>query len=187
MALRIYGNRQLKTVPGQVTRPTTGRVREAVFNIWQGTIAGCCWLDLCAGNGVMGAEALCRGAANVVGIEQAGIACRTIQQNWQRVAQPHQTFEVIRGNVLTQLPKLADRQFHHIYFDPPYHSALYEPVIAAVAQHQLLTTDGELAVEHEVNVWEAIAIPGLTLRSQKQYGRTCLSFYAPVLEPDGAP
>ena len=81
MPLRIYGNRQLKTVPGQTTRPTTGRVREALFNIWQGSISGCHWLDICAGNGVMGAEALCRGAAAVVGIEQAGLACRTIQQN----------------------------------------------------------------------------------------------------------
>ena len=61
MPLRIYGNRQLKTLPGQATRPTTGRVREALFNIWRGSIVGCDWLDLCAGNGVMGAEALCPG------------------------------------------------------------------------------------------------------------------------------
>jgi 16S rRNA (guanine(966)-N(2))-methyltransferase RsmD len=55
--MRIYGNRQLKTLPGQDTRPTVARVREAVFNIWQGTIADCRWLDLCAGTGSMGAEA----------------------------------------------------------------------------------------------------------------------------------
>ena len=54
--MRIYGNRQLKTLPGQATRPTSARVREALFNIWQGEITGCCWLDLCAGNGSMGAE-----------------------------------------------------------------------------------------------------------------------------------
>ncbi len=75
MSLRIYGNRQLKTLPGQATRPTSARVREAVFNIWQGAIADCRWLDLCAGNGSMGAEALCRGASYVVGIELASQAC----------------------------------------------------------------------------------------------------------------
>ena len=69
--MRIYGNRQLKTVPGQRTRPTSARVREALFNILaRSRITGCRWLDLCAGNGSMGAEALCRGASKVVGIEQ---------------------------------------------------------------------------------------------------------------------
>jgi 16S rRNA (guanine(966)-N(2))-methyltransferase RsmD len=177
MALRIYGNRQLKTVPGQATRPTTGRVREALFNIWRGSIAHCTWLDLCAGNGVMGAEALCRGAAAVVGIEQSGLACRTIRQNWQQVAQPDQSFKVIRGDVRVWVPKLAGQQFQHIYFDPPYHSGLYEPVLTAIAQAQLLAPTGELAVEHEPEQWDAIALPGLTVRQQKSYGRTCLTFY----------
>lgn len=182
MALRIYGNRQLKTVPGQATRPTTGRVREALFNIWQGTVIGCHWLDLCAGNGVMGAEALCRGAHQVIGIEKAGIACRTIEHNWRQVAKPEQSYTIVRGDVRTRLPKLAGQQFHHIYFDPPYESGLYGPVIKAIAQYQLLTPNGELAVEHEAGVWDAIALPGLTLRDQKRYGRTCLSFYTPNYE-----
>lgn len=182
MALRIYGNRQLKTVPGRTTRPTTGRVREALFNIWQGSVSGCRWLDLCAGNGVMGAEALCRGAAAVVGIEKASIACRTIEQNWRQVAKSDQDYTVIRGDVVARLPKLAGQQFHHIYFDPPYHSDLYEPVIQAIAQHHLLAPAGELAVEHEVGAWQAITVPELTLRDQKRYGRTCLSFYTPSQE-----
>lgn len=177
MALRIYGNRQLQTVPGQETRPTTGRVREALFNIWRGSIADCTWLDLCAGNGVMGAEALCRGAASVLGIEKAGIACRTIERNWQQVAQAHQSYRVIRGDVLAWLPKLAGQQFQYIYFDPPYRSGLYQPVITAIAQHQLLSPYGELAVEYEADAWEATAIPGFIVRTQKRYGRTCLMFY----------
>jgi len=176
MALRIYGNRQLKTLPGQATRPTAGRVREALFNIWQGSISGCHWLDLCAGNGVMGAEALCRGAAAVTGIEAAGVACRTIQHNWQQVARPEQTFTVIRGDVLTRLPKLAGQTFRHIYFDPPYDAGLYDSVLAAIAHYHPLTPDGELAVEHD-HQWTAIALPSLTLRTQKHYGRTWLSFY----------
>jgi len=57
--MRIYGNRPIKTLAGQLTRPTTARVREALFNIWQQKLSGCRWLDLCAGNGSMGAEALC--------------------------------------------------------------------------------------------------------------------------------
>lgn len=177
MPLRIYGNRQLKTVPGLETRPTTGRVREALFNIWRGSITGCTWLDLCAGNGVMGAEALCRGAAAVVGIERSGLACRAIEQNWRQVAQPHQTYRVVRGDVLVWLPKLAGQQFQHIYFDPPYQNNLYQPVLTAIARYHLLSPQGALAVEHEASTWQAIAIPGLDLYAEKSYGRTCLAFY----------
>jgi 16S rRNA (guanine966-N2)-methyltransferase len=81
--LRIYGNRALKTLPGEATRPTSARVREALFNIWQGRIVDCRWLDLCTGSGAMGAEALCRGAAEVVGIERSAEAYTVTRENWQ--------------------------------------------------------------------------------------------------------
>src|SRR4028118_1569806 len=146
--MRIYGNRQLKTLPGQETRPTLARVREAVFNIWQGTIADCRWLDLCAGTGSMGAEALCRGASLVVGIEKWAKACAIIQQNWEQVAEPEQEFQVLQGNVVGRLKTLAGQSFGYIYFDPPYASDLYQPVLKAIAQYQLLDAEGEVAVEH---------------------------------------
>ncbi|MFP4099010.1 16S rRNA (guanine(966)-N(2))-methyltransferase RsmD [Coleofasciculus sp.] len=151
--MRIYGNRQLKTLPGLETRPTPARVREAVFNIWQGAIAQCRWLDLCAGTGAMGAEALCRGASLVVGIDIKGKACSIMQQNWRQVAQPEQTFQVIRADVVGRLKMLADQQFDRIYFDPPYASDLYNPVLDAIAHYQLLADQGELAVEYSPNHW----------------------------------
>src|SRR5512147_649239 len=120
--LRIYGNRALKTLPGEATRPTSARVREALFNIWQGRVAGCRWLDLCAGSGAMGAEALCRGAAEVVGIEQSGDAYAVVRENWQRVAQPNQTIRLFKGDVVKQLSRLKHQPFDLIYFDPPYTS-----------------------------------------------------------------
>ncbi|MGB3495407.1 MAG: 16S rRNA (guanine(966)-N(2))-methyltransferase RsmD [Elainellaceae cyanobacterium] len=189
MAVRIYGNRSIKTLPGQDTRPTASRVREALFNIWQGEITGCRWLDLCAGSGAMGAEALCRGAAVVVGMEQSSRACRVIQQNWQQVAQPNQAFQVLRGDVLRLLPQLAAPPFDHIYFDPPYASGLYEPVLQAIAQHRLLAADGVLVAEHSANTTlpEAIALepdsevqPGMAMLvcdRHKRYGQTSLTFY----------
>lgn len=180
MSQRIYGNRQLKTLPGQSTRPTPARVREALFNIWQGTISGCRWLDLCAGNGSMGAEALCRGASLVMGIEKSGRACGIIQQNWQQVAQPEQQFQVLRGDVLARLKNLQGQQFDRIYFDPPYASDLYQPVLDAIASYQLLDEAGELAVEHDPNRWTAVLIPALEICHQKVYGNTALTFYHPV-------
>lgn len=178
MSLRIYGNRLLKTLPGLETRPTPSRVRQAVFNIWQGSIEECRWLDLCTGTGAMGAEALCRGAVVVVGIELSGKALAVIQQNWQQVAKPEQKIQVIRGNILQRLPLLVGQQFDRIYFDPPYASNLYEPTLALIDQYQLLAPDGELAAEHSPNKPLPDQIGKLVKERQKVYGTTALAFYS---------
>lgn len=177
MSLRIYGNRLIKTLPGQSTRPTPALVREAVFNIWQGTIAGCRWLDLCSGSGAMAAEALCRGASIVVGIEQSSRACAIVRQNWQQVAQPDQTFQLLKGNVVQRLPALKGQQFDRVYFDPPYDGDLYEPVLQAIEQYDLLAPDGELAAEHSPNRVMPETIGRLVRDRQKTYGNTAVSFY----------
>lgn len=175
--MRIYGNRLLSTLPGQLTRPTSAKVREALFNIWQGSIVECRWLDLCAGNGSMGAEALSRGAREVIGIEKYGKACKIIKQNWQKFATENQTFKVIKGDVLKKLKTLKGQQFHYIYFDPPYTSTLYQPVLETIAIHKLLKKDGEIAVEHNPKLWKAMRINGLEIRKNKYYGNSAIALY----------
>ncbi len=177
MSLRIYGNRPLKTLSGLATRPTPARVREALFNIWQGQIAGCHWLDLCAGSGAMGAEALCRGAARIVGVEQSGPACRLMQANWEHLAQPHQTFQVLRGDVVQKLKTLKGQQVDRIYFDPPYASDLYLPVLSAIAQLHLLAMNGEMAVEHSPGRPPQDQVDGLRAYQTRSYGNTAITFY----------
>lgn len=183
MAVRIYGNREIKTLPGETTRPTSARVREALFNIWQGRILDCRWLDLCAGSGAMGAEALCRGAAAVVGIEKSGAACRVVTENWQKVAQTHQSFQVMQGDVVRQLAKLkaqtlTDKQrFDCVYFDPPYASELYAPVLAEVVP--LLKNRAQIAVEYSEAYWQPTQLPDtLKIVKEKRYGSTHLAFLA---------
>ena len=176
MSLIIYGNRQLNLLPGLPPRPTPSRVREALFNIWQGTITGCKWLDICTGSGSMGAEALCRGALSVTGIEQSAKACAIIRQNWEQVADASQEFHILRGNAIAKLASLSSQQFDRIYFDPPYASDLYEPVLSAIASQEMLVPNGEIAVEHRSD--RAIEpISGLEICRQKVYGNTALSFY----------
>lgn len=175
MALRISGNRLLQTPKGNLSRPTLGRVREALFNIWQGEVADCRWLDLCTGSGSMGAEALCRGAASVTGIEQAPEAIRITEANWRKVASPSQQARLLRGNITQRLPQLTGEQFDLIYFDPPYASQLYDRVVRLIAIHRLLATTGELAVEHGEE--RSLQLPPeLMLHRQKRYGKTVLSF-----------
>jgi 16S rRNA (guanine(966)-N(2))-methyltransferase RsmD len=199
MVVRIHGNRPIKTLAGQSTRPTSSRVREALFNIWQGRIEGCQWLDLCAGSGAMGAEALSRGAATVVGIEKMPKACSIIQENWTKIARPEQSIRVIRGDVRQKLDSLAGMSFDCMYFDPPYASGVYLPVLQLILDKRLLSENGEIAVEHDRNaplpdtislhegaaspILEAFAEPqeqqtlGLTCCRRKSYGRTSLTFY----------
>ncbi len=175
--MRIYGNRLLKTLPGQNTRPTSARVREALFNIWQGKIQDCTWLDICAGNGSMGAEALCRGASSVVGIEKNRKACQIIYQNWQQIATSEQTFQVIRGDAIIKLTTLQSQQFEKIYFDPPYASELYQLVLNAIVVYGLLSPQGIISVEHNPKIWQPQNISGLTINKTKVYGNTALTFY----------
>jgi 16S rRNA (guanine(966)-N(2))-methyltransferase RsmD len=125
----------------------------------------------------MGAEALCRGASLVVGIEKWGKACTIIQQNWEQVAKPEQEFQVVPGDVVGRVKALAGQQFDHIYFDPPYASKLYQPVIEAIAQYQLLAEDGELAAEHSPNNFKPPLFPTLEICRQKVYGNCALTFY----------
>ena len=177
MSIRIYGNRAIKTLPGQTTRPTPAKVREALFNIWQGRIDGCRWLDLCAGSGAMGAEALCRGADTVVGIEKSGAACRIIQTNWQMVATPEQTFQVIRGDVVKKLSQLNQAPFDLVYFDPPYAAKLYNPVLETLIRESLLAPNAAIAAEYNPDYWQPDSFSKLELSRTKRYGLTSLALF----------
>ena len=174
--MRIYGNRLLKTLPGQQTRPTSARVREALFNIWQTQIEGARWLDLCAGNGTMGAEALCRNISFLVGIENNRRACQIIQENWEKVATSGQKWQLIKGNLPEKLKDLRGQQFDLIYFDPPYGSELYNPVLKEIFNLDLLAKDGEVAIEHNPKQWDYQEMGGVAVIRQKKYGNTTLTF-----------
>jgi 16S rRNA (guanine966-N2)-methyltransferase len=180
MSIRIYGNRELKTLPGLETRPTPAKVRQALFNIWQGSIADCRWLDLCSGSGAMGAEALCRDARIVVGIERSSAACNIIEQNWQQVAGASQKFQLLRGDVVKRLIDLDGQKFDRIYFDPPYAGELYQQVLETIDRSALLAPAGELAVEHSPDSSISnlpASLPTLELFRYKAYGNTAISFY----------
>jgi len=181
VAIRIRGDRPLKTPTGLTTRPTPSKVRSALFNIWQGAVAGSTWLDICAGSGAMGAEALLLGASRVVGIEQSPHACQVIRQNWQKVARSNQSWQVIRGDAVKVLPKLVGQVFQLVYFDPPYQSDLYEPVLQRLPS--LVDADSLIAVEHLSDRPLADQLGQLVKYDQRQYGQTMLSFYHLAPQP----
>jgi 16S rRNA (guanine966-N2)-methyltransferase len=123
----------------------------------------------------MAAEALLRGAASVVGIEQSGAACKLIKQNLQNMINSTQVFSIHRGDVLKVLPKLQSQQFDLVYFDPPYQSDWYELVIAALPP--LLDTGATVAVEHDRGRILANEIGELVVVDRRKYGQTAIAFY----------
>ena len=145
----LYKGRRLKTLPGMSIRPTTDRLRETIFNILAAEIEGARVADLCAGSGAVAIEALSRGAAEAVLVEQSARATAVIRENLRQCAIREQAL-VLQRPVLPALRSLATlgRRFELIYFDPPYNSPLYEPVINAIDREELLTLDGTLLVEH---------------------------------------
>ncbi len=136
----------------------------------------------------MGAEALCRGANIVVGIERSTAAGKIIRHNWEKVANGSQSFQLLQGDVVEILATLVGQQFDRIYFDPPYAAGLYQPVLAAIEHYRLLAPLGELAMEHSSDP-SVSSLPDLSvdridssnyqleLYRQKVYGNTSISFY----------
>ena len=165
---------RLLAVPGE-TRPTEGRVREALFSIWRERVDGGRLLDLFAGSGAVALEAASRGAILVVAVEKVPRSATVLEQNVRRTGMEG-VVEVRSGTLPAVLAAVAERgPFDLVYADPPYRYPDYAELLAAVAP--LLTADGEVAVEHTARR-ELPAEAGDLVRVEvRRYGESALSFY----------
>ena len=181
MSLRLSGGRLLASPPGKDARPTAARVRLAVMNLLAPELPGSLWLDLCCGSGVMGCEALQRGARQVVGVERNRRIATVARANLEKVAAalPGARTEVHTGDVLTWLGRTASRPFDLVYVDPPYAAGLHGPIASAVLRGGWMAPQGTM-------VWECAAeamarVPsGWRQRDRRRYGGTVVV----LLEPD---
>ncbi len=156
MSLRLSGGRKLRSPPGQTARPTTARVRLAVMNLLADDVAGARWLDLCCGSGVMGCEALQRGAAAVLAVDRDRRMAATARANLEAVRQGLNhptTAEVVSADLPTWLARSAAGPFDLIYLDPPYTSGLHAPITTALAAGQWLAPGGRLIWECSSGAW----------------------------------
>jgi 16S rRNA (guanine966-N2)-methyltransferase len=158
--------------PGTDTRPTSDRVRENVFNIL-GAVDGAAVLDLYAGSGAMGLEALSRGAARAVFVERDGDAVRAIERNLDKL---HLSATVLRQDAVTALASeaAAGRKYDLVLVDPPYE--MYTDIEPQLARYlpALLADDGVVVVETDARVE-----PGLPLeqRTSRKYGAARVTVY----------
>jgi 16S rRNA (guanine(966)-N(2))-methyltransferase RsmD len=151
---RIIGGhgkgRRLSAPGGQATRPTGARVRQTLFDILAPRVPGCRFLDALAGSGAVGLEALSRGAARVVLVDQSGAAVAAMRENLALLKGAPGQAQVLRQEALVALAALGDSgvRFDVIYLDPPYASELYEPLLEAVGRFGLLAPGGLVVAEH---------------------------------------
>ena len=148
-----YRGRKLKSPPSLETRPTSDRLRETLFNILAPRIEDALFLDLCAGTGAVGIEALSRGAAHVTFVDQSRKMCGLIEENLKRLKTNEQEAEVVLADVTKCLGRHVEkgaRPFDLVYFDPPY-AADYEAVLHYAGQHSavLFSEGGLMIVEHQ--------------------------------------
>jgi 16S rRNA (guanine(966)-N(2))-methyltransferase RsmD len=185
LALRIiagkYRGRRLKSPPSLETRPTSDRLRETLFNILAPRIKGARVLDLCAGSGAVGIEALSRGAAHAMFVDQSRPMCALIETNLAALDLDEDDFEVVVAEAMEFLRRRVKRGsdlFDIIFFDPPY-AADYEVVLDYFGEHaeRLLAEDGLVIVEHYRKNNLKAEFGGLNLYRVIKQGDSCLSFY----------
>jgi 16S rRNA (guanine966-N2)-methyltransferase len=137
----------LKTIEGMDTRPTTDKIKETLFNMLQADVPGACFLDLFAGSGQIGLEALSRGAAYAVFVENNRKAAKCIEEN---IAFTKFTKEsmLMTTDVISALHRLDGRYtFDLIFMDPPYRQGLEQDVLTVLSRSALLKPDTLIIVE----------------------------------------
>lgn len=160
---------QLKTLGGMETRPTTDRIKETLFNMIAPWIGDCDFLDLFAGSGGIGIEALSRGAREAVFIEQNAAAIKVIRENLDRTRLTERGV-CIKAEASAGLRTLRGRKFDYIFMDPPYRKQLEKETLTVIRDLALLKEDGMVIVEAAMETeFDFLSSLGYRLVKEKRY------------------
>ncbi|MDO4312756.1 MAG: 16S rRNA (guanine(966)-N(2))-methyltransferase RsmD [Eubacteriales bacterium] len=161
---------QLRTLDGLDTRPTTDRIKETLFNMIDPWLADCDFLDLFAGSGGIGIEALSRGAGEAVFIEKNPKAMSVIRDNLKHTRLDGRAV-TLQMDVIAGLVSLNGRkQFDYIFMDPPYDHLLEKRVLETLRDMELLKEDGMIIVEASLDTgFDYLGEMGYTLVKEKKY------------------
>jgi 16S rRNA (guanine966-N2)-methyltransferase len=173
------GGRRLRSARGRETRPTSDRVKEALFNILGELVLDARVLDLFAGTGALAIEALSRGARSAVLVDNSRQADRVIWKNLELTGLGPQARVFCCASA--QALKVLGRegcQFDLIFLDPPYDRDLVGPSLASISALGLLAATGWTVVECRAGAATPATVPGLRLARQETYGDTKLLFFS---------
>jgi 16S rRNA (guanine(966)-N(2))-methyltransferase RsmD len=158
-------------------------LRETLFNILAPRIEGAHFLDLCAGSGAVGIEALSRGASSAVFVERSPRACSIIQTNLDALGVPageNASVRLIKEDSGAALRRLIeeDKRFDLVFFDPPYASAISGPVMAQLGNGRVLSHRAIVVVEHRVKTPPNECYGVLKMYRQVKQGESGLAMFA---------
>lgn len=172
--------RKLVTPEGMNTRPTTDMLKEALFGMIQFDVPGAEFLDLFAGSGGVGIEALSRGAVSLDSVEQDAKALSCIRTNLKTIgfAEKAKVWPMPVERALQHLAAQG-RRFDMIFMDPPYLKGWEEKVAAMISEYDLLKTDGILIVESASET--IVRVDGLDVVKEKVYKTTRFTFMQPTV------
>lgn len=170
---------KLFSVPGEGTRPILDRVKESLFSILGPAVAGSVFLDLFAGTGSVGIEALSRGAHEVVFVERSRKAIDVIQRNLAKTGFEEKA-TVLHEDAFALLARAEERRaFHYIYVAPPQYQGLWAKTLQALDEKSgLLASDGLVVVQIDPKEAQPLNLAHLSLVDEREYGNTALRFYA---------
>ncbi|NLL18942.1 MAG: 16S rRNA (guanine(966)-N(2))-methyltransferase RsmD [Clostridia bacterium] len=171
----------LKAPKGYHTRPTSDRVKEAMFSIIQDLIPDALALDLFAGTGALGLEAWSRGAKRVIFVEPSSLARRVLSANIAKAGIASQAI-VSKLDALSFLKKYDEEPFDLIFMDPPYDNEISINVLDTIVAKKLLAPNGILVWEKSSKDSSFQPVSGLKLVKEKQYGDTMLLFLEQIKE-----
>ena len=169
--------RKLRSVPGESTRPITDRIKESLFNIIGPEIQDSVFLDLFAGTGSVGIEALSRGAKSALFIDLNRTAIKTIHANLA-LTKLVDYAQVINGDALAFLEGPAQNQFDYLYIAPPQYKGLWVKALELADNHQdWLSQDAWVIVQIHPREFENPELENLVEFDRRNYGSTLLIFY----------
>ena len=181
MSLRVISGtakgRKLKLVPGDITRPITDRVKEALFNILGADVIDSSWWDMFGGTGAVGIEAISRGAAFVRFTDLNRGPIETIKTNLT-VTRFISKAEVKQADALSLIASRRDMQFHYIYIAPPQFHELWSTALFTLDSNpDWLADDGWAIIQIAPKEYKELGLRTLEEFDQRKYGSTLLSFY----------
>jgi len=178
--------RKLLTPKGSSVRPTSDRVKESIFNILGGEVEGKAVLDLFAGTGNLGIEALSRGAKKAVFVEKGWQGLRLIRQNLLQCGMMENA-EIIPKDAIRSIGFLNQRgeSFDLILMDPPYEKGLILRILDKLHSHPIYQDDSILVIEHGRREPLPEHLSGWELIRQRQIGDTIISFLIPQKLTEG--
>ena len=179
--IRVLGGtirgKKLFSPAGLQFRPATGRVKEFIFSYLGEIVEGARLLDLFAGTGALGIEALSRGAREVVFVDCAISSIELLKKNIKTCHLLNKAFPVY-GDVFHVLPKVKQKYEHFdiVIADPPFKDGLREKIVRIVSENALLHPGGYLIIEHDIRDPDSENHP-MTIQKQRHFGHCAISIY----------